>query len=173
MRQARRCGARTRSGRPCQSPAMANGRCYKYARRAVARATTWQSERMEAWPLQRGSDRKATRNIGAASGNEADGGRRRIKPWRQRFARYGGYSPHNAIDIISIYQLFSAPPLIHPMMIAVSGSVSRPTPRIISGGAMWAGRPPWQSGILFGIRKKTAEWERFRRCCDDLLVNVA
>ncbi|CAN0489407.1 unnamed protein product [Phaeothamnion confervicola] len=27
MRQAQRCGARTRSGKPCQSPAMANGRC--------------------------------------------------------------------------------------------------------------------------------------------------
>jgi hypothetical protein len=27
MHQAKRCGARTRSGKPCQSPAMANGRC--------------------------------------------------------------------------------------------------------------------------------------------------
>jgi hypothetical protein len=27
MHRAKRCGARTRSGRPCQSPAMANGRC--------------------------------------------------------------------------------------------------------------------------------------------------
>ncbi|WP_370516038.1 HGGxSTG domain-containing protein [Novosphingobium sp. Gsoil 351] len=27
MLQASRCGARTRSGRPCQSPAMPNGRC--------------------------------------------------------------------------------------------------------------------------------------------------
>jgi uncharacterized protein YjcR len=27
MHQARRCGARTRKGTPCQSPAMANGRC--------------------------------------------------------------------------------------------------------------------------------------------------
>src|SRR5450432_4611861 len=27
MRRAKRCGARTRSGKPCQSPAMANGRC--------------------------------------------------------------------------------------------------------------------------------------------------
>jgi hypothetical protein len=37
-----------------------------------------------------------------------------------------------------------------------------------------ARRPPWQSGIVFGIRKKAAEWAaRFRRCCDDLLVNIA
>src|SRR5438128_8265375 len=27
MRRAKRCGARTRSGKPCQSPAMKNGRC--------------------------------------------------------------------------------------------------------------------------------------------------
>src|SRR5712672_3122473 len=27
MHRAKRCGARTRSGKPCQSPAMANGRC--------------------------------------------------------------------------------------------------------------------------------------------------
>jgi hypothetical protein len=27
MHQSRRCGAKTRSGKPCQSPAMANGRC--------------------------------------------------------------------------------------------------------------------------------------------------
>jgi uncharacterized protein YjcR len=27
MQQAPRCGAKTRSGKPCQSPAMANGRC--------------------------------------------------------------------------------------------------------------------------------------------------
>jgi uncharacterized protein YjcR len=27
MRRAKRCGAKTRSGKPCQSPAMANGRC--------------------------------------------------------------------------------------------------------------------------------------------------
>jgi len=27
MRGAKRCGAKTRSGKPCQSPAMANGRC--------------------------------------------------------------------------------------------------------------------------------------------------
>nr|WP_275993366.1 HGGxSTG domain-containing protein [Bradyrhizobium sp. 40] len=27
MRRAKRCGARTRSGKPCQSPAMPNGRC--------------------------------------------------------------------------------------------------------------------------------------------------
>src|SRR4051812_31266414 len=27
MHHSPRCGARTRSGRPCQSPAMANGRC--------------------------------------------------------------------------------------------------------------------------------------------------
>src|SRR5271169_5740632 len=27
MQQAKRCGARTRNGKPCQSPAMANGRC--------------------------------------------------------------------------------------------------------------------------------------------------
>ncbi|WP_283815736.1 HGGxSTG domain-containing protein [Bradyrhizobium sp. AUGA SZCCT0176] len=27
MRQAKRCGARTRRGQPCQSPAMPNGRC--------------------------------------------------------------------------------------------------------------------------------------------------
>jgi uncharacterized protein YjcR len=27
MHQSRRCGARTRSEKPCQSPAMANGRC--------------------------------------------------------------------------------------------------------------------------------------------------
>src|SRR5438128_9955047 len=30
MRRAKRCGARTRSGKPCQSPAMANGRCYMH-----------------------------------------------------------------------------------------------------------------------------------------------
>jgi len=27
MHRAKRCGSRTRSGKPCQSPAMANGRC--------------------------------------------------------------------------------------------------------------------------------------------------
>jgi len=27
MHRAKRCGAKTRSGKPCQSPAMANGRC--------------------------------------------------------------------------------------------------------------------------------------------------
>ena len=27
MQRAKRCGARTRSGKPCQSTAMANGRC--------------------------------------------------------------------------------------------------------------------------------------------------
>ena len=27
MHRAKRCGARTRSGKPCRSPAMANGRC--------------------------------------------------------------------------------------------------------------------------------------------------
>jgi uncharacterized protein YjcR len=27
MRRAKRCGAKTRCGKPCQSPAMANGRC--------------------------------------------------------------------------------------------------------------------------------------------------
>ncbi|MDN4986571.1 HGGxSTG domain-containing protein [Bradyrhizobium sp. WYCCWR 13022] len=27
MRRAKRCGARSRNGKPCQSPAMANGRC--------------------------------------------------------------------------------------------------------------------------------------------------
>ncbi|WP_282522646.1 HGGxSTG domain-containing protein [Bradyrhizobium sp. Arg816] len=27
MRQAPRCGARTRSGKPCQAPGMPNGRC--------------------------------------------------------------------------------------------------------------------------------------------------
>jgi hypothetical protein len=27
MHRAKRCGARTRSGKPCQSPAMSNGRC--------------------------------------------------------------------------------------------------------------------------------------------------
>ena len=27
MRRAKRCGAKTRSGKPCQSPAMANDRC--------------------------------------------------------------------------------------------------------------------------------------------------
>jgi hypothetical protein len=27
MHRAKRCGARTRSGKPCQSPAMLNGRC--------------------------------------------------------------------------------------------------------------------------------------------------
>lgn len=27
MHRSSRCGARTRSGKPCQSPAMANGRC--------------------------------------------------------------------------------------------------------------------------------------------------
>ena len=27
MHQSQRCGARTRSGMPCRSPAMANGRC--------------------------------------------------------------------------------------------------------------------------------------------------
>jgi hypothetical protein len=27
MHRAKRCGARTRTGKPCQSPAMANGKC--------------------------------------------------------------------------------------------------------------------------------------------------
>ena len=30
MRKSKRCGARTRSRKPCQSPAMANGRCWMH-----------------------------------------------------------------------------------------------------------------------------------------------
>ncbi|WP_321576381.1 HGGxSTG domain-containing protein [Bradyrhizobium barranii] len=34
MHRAKRCGARTREGKPCQSPAMSNGRCRMHGGRS-------------------------------------------------------------------------------------------------------------------------------------------
>lgn len=57
-----RCGAKTRAGRPCQAPVMANGRCKLHGGRSTGpttqagrdRISAVQTARWEEWRAQRG-----------------------------------------------------------------------------------------------------------------------
>jgi hypothetical protein len=51
LTKARRCGARTRSGRPCKGPAMANGRCRMHGGPSTGPRTPGGKERsrMASW----------------------------------------------------------------------------------------------------------------------------
>jgi hypothetical protein len=57
MHRAKRCGARTRSGKLCQSPAMANGA-------ALTGAAEGKSTRLQAWTLFSKGYRSTTRDFG-------------------------------------------------------------------------------------------------------------
>jgi hypothetical protein len=58
MHRAKRCGAKTRSGKPCRPPAMANGRCRMHGEPSPW-GTEGKSPRIQAWSLLRGSNRRA------------------------------------------------------------------------------------------------------------------
>jgi hypothetical protein len=63
MHWAKRCAAKTRSGKPCQSPAMATGRCRMHGGPSPG-APKERSTRVQARTLFGGSDSSAAWDIG-------------------------------------------------------------------------------------------------------------
>ena len=66
----RQCGAKTRAGSPCRSPAMRNGRCRMHGGASTGprtlEALPLAARPLEAWSLHRGSSRVAAKASGAS-----------------------------------------------------------------------------------------------------------
>jgi len=63
MRQCPRCGARTRQGKPCQSPAMPNGRCRMHGGKSTGPRTPEGLARMRRAKTRHGSYSEEMRQL--------------------------------------------------------------------------------------------------------------
>jgi hypothetical protein len=105
-----RCGARTRSGNPCKSPAMANGRCRMHGGKSTGPRTVEGLERMRSAKMKHGlysleslqlmrAIRALQRSVGLSSSGDS---RREHGPCKHRLT-----SPPDPVSITALKTSFS------------------------------------------------------------------